>query len=66
MRILINGQHREFTAGSTLQDVVDERNALSAGIAIAVDGELVPRTAWAVTELSPGAAVEIVTAMQGG
>jgi sulfur carrier protein len=36
------------------------------GIAIALNGSVVPRSAWAVTALRPGDNIEIVRAMQGG
>jgi sulfur carrier protein len=36
------------------------------GIAVAVNGEVVPRSQHAEIELSEGAKVEIVTAVQGG
>jgi len=38
----------------------------SRGVAVAVNGAVVRRAAWATTALSPGDAVEIVRAMQGG
>ena len=36
------------------------------GIAIAVNGEVVPRSAWDATGLRPGDRVEVLTAAQGG
>lgn len=36
------------------------------GVAVALDGEVVPRSRWAATELSAGHRLEIVTAVQGG
>ncbi|MGB2710485.1 MAG: sulfur carrier protein ThiS, partial [Conexibacter sp.] len=36
------------------------------GVAVAVDREVVRRSAWETTELAPGAQVEVVTAIQGG
>lgn len=38
----------------------------SLGVAVAVDGAVVPRSRWSVTPLATGQAVEIVTAVQGG
>jgi sulfur carrier protein len=41
--------------------------AVSArGVAIAVDGEVVPRADWPTFELPEQARVEVLTAMQGG
>lgn len=36
------------------------------GVAVAVDGTVVPRSRWSATPLAGGQAVEIVTAVQGG
>jgi sulfur carrier protein len=36
------------------------------GLAVAVNGEVVPRSSWTVTALDDGDAVEILTAVQGG
>ena len=37
-----------------------------AGIAVAVDGEVVPRSKWGLTPLQNGQRVEVVGAIQGG
>ena len=36
------------------------------GVAVAVDGEVIPRARWSELELIEGARVEVLTAMQGG
>ena len=36
------------------------------GVAVAVDGEVVPRACWEVFALAEDARVEVLTAMQGG
>jgi sulfur carrier protein len=66
--ILLNGQRRDLAAGDTvvaalalLGLAVDTR-----GLAVAVDGEVVPRAAWETFALPPDARVEVLTAMQGG
>jgi thiamine biosynthesis protein ThiS len=43
-----------------------EDNAARGGIAVAVNGEVVPRSAWAGHALRDGDRVEILTAAQGG
>jgi len=40
--------------------------AAAKGIAVALNGEVVPRSAWDVTDLRPGDRVEVLTAAQGG
>lgn len=66
--IILNGNPREQGAGQTLADVLAllglERDA--RGVAVAVDGEVVPRAQWGTLALKEGARVEVLTAMQGG
>ena len=65
--IFVNGEPRErdgATIAELLADLGVEDRA--RGVAVAVDGEVVPRGAWEATAVPEGAAVEIVTAVQGG
>jgi sulfur carrier protein len=66
--IVLNGQPSELSAGETVAHVLDTLGLpLDArGIAVAVDGEVVPRAAWATFALPGDARVEVLTAMQGG
>ena len=68
MIIFLNGEQREVAEDATLRDVIVEHGALEPrrGIAVAVDGSVVPRARLADTALNEGAKVEIVTAVQGG
>jgi sulfur carrier protein len=66
--IVLNGQHSDVGAGETVAAVL-ERLGLQAdarGIAVAVDGQVVPRAVWREFALPEGARVEVLTAMQGG
>jgi sulfur carrier protein len=66
--ILLNGQssdlHAEDTVAAALARLGLELDA--RGVAVAVDGEVVPRTAWQTRALGRDARVEVLTAMQGG
>jgi sulfur carrier protein len=67
MLVLVNGQAREFSDGETVADVLSEVDGVPpSGVAVAVDGEVVPRRAWADTGLRDGSRVEVVVAVQGG
>lgn len=66
MRVVINGECREFPAGSTLSDALAARGTGERGIAVAVDNEIVPRGSWPTTRLTDDARVEIMTAVHGG
>jgi sulfur carrier protein len=64
--IAVNGQARTVPDGGTVEQVVGETTALTSGIAIAVNGEVIPRREWAGTVLRDGDQLEVVTAVQGG
>ena len=67
MKITLNDAPRETAAG-TVEALVAEvlGEVPEAGAAVAVDGEVVPRSAWADTGLATDARVDILTAVQGG
>jgi sulfur carrier protein len=65
-RVAVNGEARELAAQTALPDLVSTLSAAGTGIAVAVNGEVVPRSAWAEVVLRDGDAVEVVTAVQGG
>ncbi|MBA8826669.1 sulfur carrier protein [Saccharopolyspora lacisalsi] len=66
MTITINGQQRRIEESTTLADVLEEFGTPARGVAVAVDGAVVPRASWPRTQLRPEATVEILTAVQGG
>jgi sulfur carrier protein len=66
MTILVNG--RPLTGPETVAQAVAVTMDAPAriGIAVAVNGEVVPRSEWAGHALRDGDRVEILTAAQGG
>ncbi len=66
--ISLNGELTEVRAGETVAAVLGDLGISreARGIAVAVDGEVVPRTAWESFALPADARVEVLTAMQGG
>jgi sulfur carrier protein len=66
VQVWINGEQRELGGGARVPDALDELGAPATGVAVAVDGEVVPRAARAETVLAEGARVEVLTAVQGG
>ena len=65
--IEVNGTS-EPLAVATLEALLAEKAVDTAqrGIAVALNGAVVPRAAWPATPLRPGDSVEIVRARQGG
>jgi sulfur carrier protein len=66
--ISLNGRGSELAPGETVAGALHELGLeLDArGVAVAVDGEVVPRSDWPTFTLLDGARVEVLTAMQGG
>ena len=62
----VNGERYETDAGTTVADLVSAWCPSPRGVAVAVDGAVVPRSTWARTPVPSGASVEIVTAAAGG
>jgi sulfur carrier protein len=65
--IRINGQD-EILGVTTLAALLEEKliDIPQRGIAVALNGTVVPRGAWMETSLQPGDVIEIVRARQGG
>ena len=68
MNVTVNGDRRELPTGATVASVVASLPGApeGRGVAVAVEGEVVPRAQWPSTELREGARVEVVVAVQGG
>jgi len=63
--VRINGSQETLTA-TTLAELLAARAQNARGVAVALNGRVVPRTAWPATQLRDGDTIEIVRAMQGG
>jgi sulfur carrier protein len=65
--IVVNGEPRDRD-GATIVELLADLGveAHARGVAVAVNGEIVPRAHWAQHHLDPGDRVEALSAMQGG
>jgi sulfur carrier protein len=65
--IWVNGEPRE-RGGATIAELLAELGVEpeARGVAVAVDGEVVPRAAWDELHINEGQRVEALSAMQGG
>ncbi|MFF5174896.1 sulfur carrier protein ThiS [Micromonospora sp. NPDC000089] len=66
MRLIVNGAGRELPGGATVADLVGAVTDQRRGLAVAVNGEVVPRGGWPATVLRDGDRVEVLSAAQGG
>jgi sulfur carrier protein len=66
MNVIVNGEPTELAPGATVDTVLAALEVPDRGVAVAVDAEVVPRGQWPRHELSEGARVEVLRAIQGG
>lgn len=62
----VNDQACSAPGGTHLEAFLHDKFGERAGIAIALDGTVVPRAKWAATSLSEGMEILIIEATQGG
>jgi sulfur carrier protein len=66
MRLTVNGATRAVEETTDVAGLVAQLTVAGRGVAVAVNGEVVPRSRWAVVALHDGDRVEVLTAAQGG
>jgi sulfur carrier protein len=66
MQLTVNGDAAELADGATVADLVAQRAPGHDRVAVARNGDVVPRSSWAQTTLAPGDAVEVLAPTAGG
>jgi len=66
MKIIINGQPKDFDAPLNLYDVLEQEDVIGMMIAVAQNGSFVPKESYRETSVKEGDQIEIVAPMQGG
>ena len=66
IELVVNGEPSTVATGATVASLVDELGCGVRGVAVAVNGEVVPRSRWGEAALSAGDRVEVLSAAQGG
>ncbi|HEX2127001.1 MAG TPA: sulfur carrier protein ThiS [Thermoleophilaceae bacterium] len=64
--VTLNGEPRKLPPRATVEMAVRELGADGRGLAVALDGEVIPRAEWASTEVREGQQLEVLRAVQGG
>jgi sulfur carrier protein len=62
----VNGAPWDGPSGTTVADLVSQWCPSPRGIAVARNGDIVPKSRWEATPLLDGDRIEIVTAAAGG
>ncbi|WP_214413672.1 sulfur carrier protein ThiS [Sphaerisporangium fuscum] len=66
MIVIINGSPRDLPAGATVAQAVETLTPAAAGVAVALNDEVVRRGLWGSTTLGENDRIEVLTAVQGG
>jgi sulfur carrier protein len=66
MKITVNGTITEVAEGGSVGDLVRDRTDDRRRVAVARNGEVVPRSEWDTARLSEGDLVEVLAPVAGG
>jgi thiazole synthase len=67
MNVELNGDLVALPEGATVASAIEASGAPNGrGVAVALDGDVVPRSEWETTPLADGQKVEVLAAIQGG
>jgi sulfur carrier protein len=66
MRLTVNGADRDVAGEPDVAALVTELTGERRGVAVAVNGAVVPRSTWSSVRLRDGDRVEVLSAAQGG
>ena len=64
--VTLNGERRTLDDDTTVDVVVARLDRGRAGVAVAINGDVVPRSQWPATTLRADDRVEVLAAAQGG
>ena len=64
--LTVNGSVRDVAVETTVIDIISLLEVDPRGIAVALNGTVIPKSRWAQTPLNDADEVEIVTAAAGG
>ncbi len=66
VQVTVNGVATDVAEDTTVAALVAERGGRHDRVAVARNGDVVPRSSWAATQLSPGDDLEVLAPTAGG
>jgi sulfur carrier protein len=66
IEVTVNGAARSVDEQASVAWLVDDLAAGRRGVAVAINSEIVSRSAWESTMLAAGDRIEVLRAIQGG
>ncbi|MGA9870308.1 MAG: sulfur carrier protein ThiS [Rhodococcus sp. (in: high G+C Gram-positive bacteria)] len=64
--ITVNGEDHALLEGTTMRQLLTSLSMPEKGIAVAVDGTVLPKSRWDDAIVETGSTIEVLTAVQGG
>lgn len=66
VKVTMNGEPASVPDPTNVAELIAHFDVSGRGVAVAVNGEVVPRSVWSTTSLASGDRVEVLRAAQGG
>ncbi|HEY0508738.1 MAG TPA: sulfur carrier protein ThiS [Blastococcus sp.] len=66
MQVTVNGAATDVEDAATVASVVEARTSGHRRVAVARNGDVVPRSAWETTQLTAGDSLEVLAPTAGG
>jgi sulfur carrier protein len=66
VQVTVNGERADLAEDVTVAELVAGRGGRHDRVAVARNGDVVPRSSWAATRLSPGDEIEVLAPTAGG
>jgi sulfur carrier protein len=66
VQVTVNGAPADLAEEATVADLVAARSSGHDRVAVALNGDVVPRSSWPATRLSAGDVLEILAPTAGG
>lgn len=66
MNITLNGETTVIATTQTLERLLSSMDVKFAGVAIVINGNVIPKSQWQATQINDGDAIDIFSAVAGG
>jgi sulfur carrier protein len=66
VQVTVNGEAADLAPETTVADLVAARSGAHDRVAVALNGDVVPRSSWPATSISPGDTLEVLAPTAGG
>lgn len=64
--VKVNNKEHQFSASITLQEILEQLNIPTNGIAVAINQNIITKSDWSTTMIDQNQSILIIKATQGG